>query len=72
MREIANTLTEESIPTPGGQKMWQVSTIRRILSSEIYRGNYIYQRFHSGFSLMLFSTLYALFLIFIRQIKRRY
>jgi DNA invertase Pin-like site-specific DNA recombinase len=51
MREIANTLTEESIPTPGGQKMWQVSTIRRILSSEIYRGNYIYQRFHSGFSL---------------------
>jgi DNA invertase Pin-like site-specific DNA recombinase len=50
--DIRNMLTSEEIPTPGGQRKWCDTTIERILSSEIYRGNYIYQRFHNGFTLV--------------------
>lgn len=49
--EICRVLTDDSIPTPGGKKRWSHTTVRSILRSEIYRGNYIYQRFHNGFSL---------------------
>ncbi|NDL67907.1 recombinase family protein [Anaerotalea alkaliphila] len=52
MRAIRELLIAESIPTPGGQKAWCDTTIGRILRSEIYRGNYIYQRFHTGFTLV--------------------
>lgn len=52
IRAIRELLIAESIPTPGGQKAWCDTTIGRILRSEIYRGNYIYQRFHTGFTLV--------------------
>ena len=49
---IKDLLTSEAVPTPGGQEAWCNTTIGRILRSEIYRGNYVYQRFHSGFTLV--------------------
>ncbi len=48
---IAKLLTQDDIPTPGGQRHWCHTTLQRILTSEIYLGNYIYQRFHRGFRL---------------------
>jgi DNA invertase Pin-like site-specific DNA recombinase len=52
IRAIRNLLISEGVPTPGGQRAWSDTTIGRILRSEIYRGNYIYQRFHSGLTLV--------------------
>ena len=46
--EIGKTLAQEEILSPTGKKNWNTTTIKRILSSEIYRGNYIYQRYHTG------------------------
>ena len=46
--QIRDILTERKIPTPGGQKHWCASTIIRILTAEEYRGNYIYQKTHTG------------------------
>ena len=51
IQEINDILTDEGIPTPGTQKRWCAATINRILTSENYRGNYIYQRYHTGLSL---------------------
>ncbi|MBN2259251.1 MAG: recombinase family protein [Clostridiales bacterium] len=48
---IRELLMAESVPTPGGQEAWSDTTIGRILRAEIYRGNYIYQRFHTGSTL---------------------
>jgi len=52
IRSIRDLLISEAVPTPGGQEAWCDTTIGRILRSEIYRGNYIYQRFHSGLTLV--------------------
>lgn len=52
IRSIRDLLISESVLTPGGQETWCYTTIGRILRSEIYRGNYIYQRFHSGLTLV--------------------
>lgn len=48
---VKDLLTSKNIPTPDRKKRWHESTIKRILTSEIYRGNYIYQRYHTGFTL---------------------
>ena len=48
MLQIARLLTEESVPTPNGQKNWYHGTIYKILTSETYRGNYVYQRTYSS------------------------
>ena len=39
IRYIADHLTEQGIPTPAGKSKWSVSTIRSILSNEVYMGN---------------------------------
>lgn len=43
-RNIAGILTAEGIPTPGGNKVWRVSTVKSILSNEKYAGNAILQK----------------------------
>lgn len=48
---VKDLLTSKNIPTPERKKRWHETTIKRILTSEIYRGNYIYQRYHTGFTL---------------------
>lgn len=47
IQQIARSLTEESIPTPNGQKNWCQTTIIKMLRSETYCGNYVYQRYYS-------------------------
>jgi len=44
IRTIANTLTDEKIPTPKGKKVWSVSTIVSILSNEKYKGDALLQK----------------------------
>ena len=44
IQKIANTLTAQGIPTPGGKKQWSVSTIRSILSNEKYKGDALLQK----------------------------
>lgn len=39
IRNIAQCLTEQGIPTPGGKKQWSVSTVTSILSNEKYKGD---------------------------------
>lgn len=41
---IAKHLTAEGIPTPGGRKNWQASTIESILSNEKYMGTALLQK----------------------------
>lgn len=41
---IARTLTEAGIPTPGGKKEWQASTIMSILQNEKYKGAALLQK----------------------------
>ena len=41
---IARTLTEAGIPTPGGKKQWQASTIMSILQNEKYKGAALLQK----------------------------
>ena len=43
-RQIANHLTGQSTPTPGGKTVWQVSTVKSILQNEKYAGNAILQK----------------------------
>lgn len=50
--QITTSLMDDLIPSPEGNDYWYESTITRILSSEIYRGNYIYQRYHTGSDLI--------------------
>jgi len=41
---IAKWLIDHCIPTPGGKKIWQVATIRSILTNEKYKGDAILQK----------------------------
>lgn len=41
---IAQTLTEESIPTPAGKKKWSATTVKSILSNEKYHGDALLQK----------------------------
>ncbi len=41
---IAKALTEAGIPTPGGKKQWQASTIMSILQNEKYKGAALLQK----------------------------
>lgn len=44
IREIADYLTKQGIPTPGGKAMWRVSTIKSILTNEKYKGDALLQK----------------------------
>ena len=46
MREIARTLTDDSIPTPFHKKNWHCSTIRSILTNEKYKGDALLQKYY--------------------------
>ncbi len=46
-RKIAHDLTTEGIKTPEGKKNWSFDTIKEILNSERYNGDYLFQRFYS-------------------------
>ena len=41
---IADTLTKDGIPTPGGKKKWSISTVKSILSNEKYKGDALLQK----------------------------
>ena len=41
---IADTLTKDGIPTPGGKKKWSLSTVKSILSNEKYKGDALLQK----------------------------
>ena len=41
---IANQLTEQGIPTPGGKKKWPSSTVESILTNEKYKGDALLQK----------------------------
>ena len=41
---IAETLTSEHIPTPGGKTKWRDSTVRSILQNEKYKGDALLQK----------------------------
>ena len=41
---IAKWLIDHGIPTPGGKKIWQVATVRSILTNEKYKGDAILQK----------------------------
>ena len=42
--QIASTLTEEGIPSPGGKPTWNASNIRSILTNEKYKGDALLQK----------------------------
>ena len=44
IRQIAASLTERKIPTPGGKEIWATSTVRSILSNEKYKGDALLQK----------------------------
>ena len=44
IRYIADVLTEDGIPTPGGKRTWAVSTVKSILSNEKYKGDALLQK----------------------------
>jgi site-specific DNA recombinase len=44
LRAIANKLNDEGVPTPGSAKLWQITTIRKILTNTVYIGHYFYGR----------------------------
>ncbi len=46
--KIANTLTAEGIPTPGGKKKWSDNTVHSILTNETYMGDKILQKTYSS------------------------
>jgi len=41
---IAKWLIDHGIPTPGGKKIWQVATVRSILTNEKYKGEALLQK----------------------------
>jgi DNA invertase Pin-like site-specific DNA recombinase len=43
-RGIAERLTRQGIPTPGGKTVWNASTVRSILGNEKYAGNAVLQK----------------------------
>ncbi len=44
IRNIADYLTEQGIPTPSGKTKWPVSTIKSILTNEKYKGDALLQK----------------------------
>ncbi len=44
IRNIADYLTEQKIPTPSGKTKWSVSTIKSILTNEKYKGDALLQK----------------------------
>lgn len=44
IRSIAQYLTEQGIPTPGGKEQWSVSTVKSILTNEKYKGDALLQK----------------------------
>ena len=44
IRDIANALTQDGIPTPAGKTIWAVSTVKSILSNEKYKGDALLQK----------------------------
>jgi len=48
IQEIAKRLTIDGVPIEGKHVDWSFSMIRRILTSESYRGNYLFQKIHRG------------------------
>lgn len=44
---IAKQLTEDNIPTPGGKKRWQSSTVQSILQNEKYKGDALLQKVYT-------------------------
>lgn len=44
LSRIAQALTEDEVPTPGGKVTWSVSTVRSILSNEKYKGEALLQK----------------------------
>ncbi len=44
LRKIADTLTEQGIPTPRNKKVWSVSTVKSILTNEKYKGDALLQK----------------------------
>ena len=42
--QIANTLSDEGIPSPGGKPRWNASNIRSILTNEKYKGDALLQK----------------------------
>jgi len=43
-RQIADYLTGQGVPTPGGKTIWQASTVKSILQNEKYAGNAVLQK----------------------------
>jgi DNA invertase Pin-like site-specific DNA recombinase len=41
---IANTLTDEGIPSPGGKEKWYARTVQSILTNEKYKGDALLQK----------------------------
>jgi len=41
---IAKRLTDESVPTPGGKRVWSPATVRRMLQNEKYKGDALLQK----------------------------
>lgn len=48
VRTIADFLTGQGIPTPGGKKNWSVSTIMSILQNEKYKGDALLQKTYTA------------------------
>lgn len=48
IRNIAQYLTEQNIPTPGGKKQWRVSTVMSILRNEKYKGDALLQKTYTA------------------------
>ena len=44
IRNIANLLTEQKVPTPKGKEKWAVSTIKSILKNKKYKGDALLQK----------------------------
>ncbi|MGF7186608.1 DNA invertase Pin-like site-specific DNA recombinase [Desulfitispora alkaliphila] len=44
MTQIAKELTDDGVKSPHGKKRWYGGTVRSILTNEVYRGNYLYQK----------------------------
>lgn len=50
---IADRLTADGIPTPGGKKKWSQSTVKSILSNEKYKGDALLQKSYMSFCLVV-------------------
>lgn len=45
--QIARLLTQESIPTPGGKKVWSGTVVKSILTNEKYKGDALLQKVYT-------------------------